>query len=207
MSSIFDFAISNGAWLFSGVGLSAITLIYSIIINSNFDKQNQDSKNLAEKIAKIAVETDAESKTDAIKPDLIENLVNTYHRQALSQASIQFYFSVIAATSGFALIIFMVLTKNGSSDVEIILKSLPGAAISSVSGLFFKQASETRQRATELYDRLRNDKQVKEAISLVNTIDDISVKSIIKAQIALNMSGIKCDSINTSELFNKMLNK
>jgi hypothetical protein len=35
---------------------------------------------------------------------------------------------------------------------------------------FFRQVTEIRQRATDLYDRLRNDKQIAESIALVASI-------------------------------------
>jgi len=43
--------------------------------------------------------------------------------------------------------------------------------IDSVAYLFFKQASETRQRATEFYDRLRTDKKNTESINLIAHIE------------------------------------
>ena len=59
-----------------------------------------------------------------------------------------------------------------------------------VAFLFFRQASETRQRATELYDRLRRDKQMTESLRLVTSIEDLRVRSAVKAQMALHMSGL-----------------
>ena len=141
---------------------------------------------------------------DIVKSSLIEELISSYHRQALSQAGIQFYFSVVAAAIGFGIIVYIVLTRNTSSEFELVLKSLPGVAISSVAGLFFKQAGETRKRATELYDRLRTDKYMKQAISLVDSIDDFKIKSVIKAQMVLNMAGVKYDPISMTDLLNKI---
>ena len=86
--------------------------------------------------------------------DLISDLVNSYHQQALSQARVQFWFSVVAATVGFVYIIY------SASDQADILKILPGVVIDTVALLFFRQAEQTRQRATELYDRLRKDSQM-----------------------------------------------
>lgn len=197
--------IDNKDWIVSGIGASLVMAILQTIMSQRFKNENQKSEKLVEKIAEAAT-TNANNKKD-IEWDFIENLINTYHKQALNQASIQFYFSVGAATTGFILIIVMVLTGANSGQFELVLKSLPGVAISSVAGLFFKQASETRQRATQLYDRLRKDKQIKEAISLVDSIDDNSIKAVIKAQIALNMSGMECAPVNTSDLFNKILSK
>lgn len=120
----------------------------------------------------------------------VENLINNYHEQALGQAKAQFWFSVVAATIGFAWILYS--GANISADnFASVSKILPGVVMDAVAFLFFKQASETRQRATELYDRLRRDKQMAESVPLVSSIEDIKVRSAVKAQIALHMSGLE----------------
>jgi hypothetical protein len=76
------------------------------------------------------------------------------------------------------------------------MKILPGAVMDAVAFLFFKQATETRQRATELYDRLRTDKRNTESVNLVSSIEDVKVRSAVKAQIALHMSGLNPSPID-----------
>jgi hypothetical protein len=61
---------------------------------------------------------------------------------------------------------------------------------------FLKQASETRQRATDLYDRLRKDQQITESIALASTIEAARVRSAVKAQMALRMAGLDPSPIN-----------
>lgn|SRR4029077_18022313 len=61
---------------------------------------------------------------------------------------------------------------------------------------FFKQAAEIRQRATELYDRLRQDKQVAESSAIVASIEDVHLRSAVKAQLALHMSGLQPNAID-----------
>lgn len=56
--------------------------------------------------------------------------------------------------------------------------------------MFFKQAEKTRERATALYDRLRQDSQVESARAMVESIDDVQIRSLVKAQISLHMSGL-----------------
>jgi hypothetical protein len=58
-----------------------------------------------------------------------------------------------------------------------------------VAFLSFRQAVETRQRATELYDRLRRDKQMAESSAIVASIEDVRRRSAVKAQLALHVSG------------------
>jgi hypothetical protein len=127
----------------------------------------------------------------------VENLINNYHEQALSQAKAQFWFSVVAATVGFAWIL-IAGTGITAENLASVTKTLPGVVMDAVAFLFFRQASETRQRATELYDRLRRDKQMSEAVELVSSIEDLRVRSAVKAQIALHMSGLKPNPVDLS---------
>lgn len=125
----------------------------------------------------------------------VSELVNGYHLQALSQAKIQFWFSVSAATVGFFYILLAAYqTTEGS--IAIILNVLPGVVIDAVAFLFFKQAEQTRERATALYDRLRQDNQIEDARELVESIEDLRIRSLVKAQIALHMSGLNPKEID-----------
>jgi hypothetical protein len=127
----------------------------------------------------------------------VEGLISGYHEQALSQAKAQFWFSVVAATIGFAWILY-----GGSqiSPEKLATTShiLPGVVMNAVAFLFFRQSSETRRRATDLYDRLRRDKQVAESVALVSSIEDVLVRSAVRAQIALHMSGLQPAPIELS---------
>jgi hypothetical protein len=121
--------------------------------------------------------------------DFVSELVNGYHQQALSQAKVQFWFSVVAATIGFVYILFAA-SRTDDGSFAIVLNVLPGVVIDVVAFLFFKQAEQTRERATSLYDRLRQDSQVESAREMVESIDDLQIRSLVKAQIALHMSGL-----------------
>lgn len=121
--------------------------------------------------------------------DFVSELVNGYHQQALSQAKVQFWFSVAAATVGFGYIL-VAATRAGDGTLAVVLNSLPGVVIDAVAFLFFKQAEQTRERATALYDRLREDSLVEGAREMVESIDDVQIRSLVKAQIALHMSGL-----------------
>jgi hypothetical protein len=126
----------------------------------------------------------------------IEALIHGYHEQALSQSSTQFWFSVAAATIGFAWILATGITAD---SIIAAFKVTPGVILDAVAFLFFRQASETRQRATDLYDRLRRDKQMGDSILLVASIEDTRVRSAVKAQMALHMAGLEPSPINLTQ--------
>lgn len=156
-------------------------------------------ENLSSRVAAV----EAHSTVDTAPPAawaVVQDLVSDYHRQALDQARVQFWFSIAAATVGFSLIVFMAATAQDSTSLTLLLRVTPGVAIDTVAALFFKQASETRQRATELYDRLRTDNQQTKALELVDSISNEIVRSMVKAQMALHMAGINAPTIDSEIL-------
>jgi hypothetical protein len=120
----------------------------------------------------------------------VSNLIVDYHEQALNQAKVQFWFSVIAASIGFLLIIINLFFTGSSNTNNNLLNTIPGIVIDAIAALFFKQANDTRKRATELFDRLRIDNQKEDAIKLAEKIENKEIKDLIFAQIAINTSGV-----------------
>ncbi len=131
---------------------------------------------------------------------VFEELMSSYHNQALNQSSIQFWFSIMASVGGFVLIAYMLLSVENVSEIEYVTRALPGVMIELVAGLFFKQATDTRKRATDYFDKLRADKQVAKGIIIANSIEDKLLKSIAKTQIALNLSGIETEKLDLLNL-------
>jgi len=159
---------------------------------------------LSAAIAKIgALPLKPGEKGDADSWTAVEGLVTAYHTQALDQARVQFWFSVVAASIGFVLIVFMTSTAKDATELQLVLKSVPGIAIDAVAALFFKQASETRERATALYDRLRSDSEKQRALDLVNSIEVPTIRAAVQAQLALHMAGFKADAIDYKSLFSQ----
>ncbi len=134
--------------------------------------------------------------------DLITELVNGYHHQALSQAKVQFWFSIIAATVGFVFILVSASTTQ-LDTLAGVLKIVPGVIIDAVALLFFRQAEQTRQRATELYDRLRKDSQMTMSQRILDAITDPQIKSIAQAQIALHLAGLQMSEMDLASFIAK----
>ena len=140
---------------------------------------------LEDTLSRIPTEPSAPTATESA----VELLINSYHEQALGQSSVQFWFSVVAATIGFIWILYSASVVD-PKDLIQLMNVLPGVAMDAAAFLFFRQATQTRERATQLYDRLRTDKQMTESISVVTSIEHKEIKSAVQAQIALHMSGI-----------------
>jgi membrane protein implicated in regulation of membrane protease activity len=122
--------------------------------------------------------------------EVIDGLIRGYHEQALRQADTQFWFSVIAAAVGFAWILYAG-SRMDAKNLGAAMQVVPGVIVDVVAVLFFRQAAETRQRASDLFDRLRKDDQLLEALGLVERIEDARMRGLIEAQIALQLAGLQ----------------
>lgn len=118
---------------------------------------------------------------------LAGELLRGYHRQAISQAKILFWFSMMAAAVGLIILSYAIVMSSHMSELQLLLRSSSGTVIEIMAGLFFRQAREVRQRATALFDRLRLDRQQTSAIILAESITDAKVQSIVKAYLAIKM--------------------
>jgi len=136
---------------------------------------------------------EAHSSLSSIAAELIES----YHTQALTQAAAQFWFSVSAATIGFLFIMYIGFFYSLKRQPQLtLLNTLPGIAIEAVAALFFKQAEDTRKRATELYDRLRLDDKQTQAITLIQSIENQELRDFVKAQWALQIVGLESHAVD-----------
>lgn len=199
------------------VGIIALILIYILHLRSTkFISNNQKtSEDILYKIQKStkalsrilsdsgkASNSDAGLKTDAVeivKEDLqqfdsnIERLITNYHEQALFQSKVQFWFSIIASVIGllFIIVIITVCVSQQSAWYEYFARTFPGIIIEVISALFFSQSKETRERASDFLNRLREDRSYEKGIDIAESISDEKLKSALKSEIALRLCGIK----------------
>lgn len=161
------------------------------------------TEQLIQALEKIALQSSLTKRKEERRDDQpqtlgpVQDLVNSYHRQALNQARVQFWFSVIAASVGFIWVIYSGVNID-AAQLGTVLKIVPGVAVDTVAYLFFRQARETRARAIDLYDRLRTDERQTQAVALVGSIEDGRVRSVVKAQLTLNMAGLQPSPVDPS---------
>lgn len=117
-------------------------------------------------------------------------ILESYHNQALQQAAVQFWFSIMASALGFALIFMTIFFAENETWYEYILKSFPGAIVEVISALFISQAKETRDRATNLFKELNYDDKIEKSVEIADTIEDFDMKADVKAKIALHIIGM-----------------
>jgi hypothetical protein len=121
----------------------------------------------------------------------LEAVVNDYHQDGLRQSRLWFAASLVAASVGFVWLLVFAVTAIAQADWTSTLRGLPGVVVEAMSALFFQQASASRRRATELLDRARSDTSLRQAMALVNSIENPTLRDQTRAQIAVEVSRVE----------------
>lgn len=178
----------------SAIILSAISTIATAIIGKRVETSNNNSEKIIYELKRVGEDEVGAGERNARLgrnyDDKLEKLIQSHHEQALQQSLIQFWFSLGAAVAGFVFIICTVFFSKSTEWYEYIVKALPGGIIEIVSVLFFSQSRETRERASDFLNRLREDRQYEKSIAIAETIQDEKLKSLLKAEIAMHLCGI-----------------
>lgn len=138
--------------------------------------------------------------TDEAEPDVeaepdIEadyRLLRAYHELGLAQSRVSFWFSLVFASLGFALIAVSVVTAqtNDLNRAATVVPIVAGAIVDAIAGLFFVQSNRARQLMAGFFDRLREDRRMQESIQVADTISDDDLRSRVKVVLALNLAGV-----------------
>jgi hypothetical protein len=195
----------------AAVSLTALGLATALLSGKNNEELEVQIKRVRE-VANVAAKSSPMSigyyasipeesidKNEECLRDLAGQLIRSYHTQALAQATAQFWFSVTAASIGFLVIMYTCFSSVRFRDPYVtLLNTIPGIAIEAVAALFFRQAEDTRKRATALYDRLRLDDRQLQAINLLESIQNKELRDIVKAHWALHIAGLEAQPMDLS---------
>jgi hypothetical protein len=116
--------------------------------------------------------------------------LSEYHSQGLAQSRISFWFSLIFAGLGFAVIVTALLAmSNGAKladQTKPFISVISGIITEAVSALFFVQSNKARALMIEFFDKLRADRKLEEALRLANDLPDSIMQSRLRILLALN---------------------
>jgi ABC-type multidrug transport system fused ATPase/permease subunit len=112
-----------------------------------------------------------------------------YYAQALAQAKLSFWFSMIFASIGFFVIIMSGIdyAHDGSA---VIFKLASGTIVEAISALFYVQANKTQKSMLAFFEKLRLDKRYMDAMRYSKEISDDSLKSQTISKVVLGLSGV-----------------
>ena len=114
----------------------------------------------------------------------------SYYNQALTRATVSFWFSLIFAAIGFGVIIFAFATHQSGDLGGTALKLLSGTVIDAVSSLFFIQSTNAQKSMGEFFEKLRLDRLNVEARDMIQNIENPERRDQLRAQLVLKYSGI-----------------
>jgi hypothetical protein len=104
-------------------------------------------------------------------------LLREYHAQGLAQSKVSFWFSLIFAALGFAVIVSAIFSLQPEARLleqgRTFITLIAGTIIDAVAALFFVQSNKARQLMVDFFDRLRNDRKLEESLKLAINIPDL----------------------------------
>jgi hypothetical protein len=112
--------------------------------------------------------------------DYHESIKRAYNN-TIMQYSRSFYFSLVFAVVGFCLIAYALIFKMETNpNWPAVFVS---AVIQSVPALFFYLSDRARRQMTHVFGDLRKDNEVSRAYELLDTIEDVQRKELLKEEI------------------------
>ncbi|MFC9663276.1 hypothetical protein ACFVJ5_23800 [Nocardia sp. NPDC127606] len=145
-------------------------------------------------VAEDRAELVAEGK-DPTEAAVISNaaLFGQYHARSLAQSQLSFYFALLSAVVGFAVIVVALWTvgSKGTDQVGVAGVQLTGAVIIEVvAALFFRLSNQSRQLLVDFFDKLRQDRQFEEGLALARDMPTSSpMAHRLHSAIALHLIG------------------
>jgi hypothetical protein len=86
-----------------------------------------------------------------------------YYSQVLAQSKTSFWFSLIFASLGFAVIVIAGFMYSSATLGATVAQFFAGVIMDAVSALFFVQSKNAQAAMAEFFDKLRRDRQAFEA--------------------------------------------
>jgi hypothetical protein len=138
-------------------------------------------------------------------------LLKQYHSQGLSQSRVSFWFSLIFAALGFAVIVIAILAANKDKSFweqsNSIISLLSGTIIDAVSALFFVQSNRSRELMANFFEKLRADRKIEESLKLCDEIPDDYLRSKLKLVLSLHFAEITPSDNIISMVFRELKDK
>ena len=121
-------------------------------------------------------------------PFEIEQLTN-YYSQILAQSKVSFWFSLIFASLGFAIIVVAAFLYTDGSGTATVAQFIAGIIMDAIAGLFFVQSHNAQKSMGEFFDKLRNDRLHMESRKLCDTVQNAAAQDALRVHLSLHYAG------------------
>jgi hypothetical protein len=195
----------------SSILIGLVTIISVVQVLFTIKRKARESETLEKTIETVrqheSVTFTGQENTNELKRSLEEEkyaLFLQYHSQGLSQSQISFWFSLVFAAIGFAIIVMGILSVQKDISIwnqgKAFITLISGVIIDAVSALFFVQSNKARQLMIEFFDKLRTDRKFEESLKLANEIPDDTLKSRLKIALAMNFAEIVSNDVLLAQI-------
>lgn len=123
-------------------------------------------------------------------PFEIEQLAS-YYSQILSQSKVSFWFSMIFASLGFAIIVISAFLHTEGATTATVAQFTAGIIMDAVAGLFFVQSRNAQKSMGEFFDKLRSDRLHAESKLITEAVKSQNAKDSLRLHLALHYAGIE----------------
>jgi len=130
-----------------------------------------------------------------------------YYSQVLGQSRVSFWFSLIFASLGFAVIIAAALMYSEKTTGSSIASFVAGVIVDAVAALFFVQSRESQKAMAEFFDKLRIDRERLESRRMVEMVSDPVAKDAARLQLALHLAGVPEGKVIADSIIESALNR
>jgi hypothetical protein len=128
-----------------------------------------------------------------------------YYSQVLAQSKTSFWFSLIFASLGFAVIVIASFLYSSSTSGATIAQITAGLIMDAVSALFFVQSKNAQTAMGEFFDKLRRDREQAESRKLCESLESTVARDALRIELALYYAGIKDSSAVSKSILNDWL--
>lgn len=125
-----------------------------------------------------------------------------YYAQILYQAKVSFWFSLVFASLGFAVIVLAAFRYSDQQAGSSVATFVAGIIMDAVAALFFVQSKSAQTSMGQFFDKLRRDRQHAESRRLCDTILDDRVKDSLKLLLALHYAEV-AEPANVADMISR----
>lgn len=139
--------------------------------------------------AKVS-EMSTEVKASASGLDFETEQLERYYSQILSQSKISFWFSLVFASLGFAVIVLAAVFHKPETVGVTVTQVIAGVVMDAVSSLFFIQSRRAHEAMASFFEKLRKDRLHAESRRLCDEVSDARIKDALRVELILHYAEI-----------------
>lgn len=128
-----------------------------------------------------------------------------YYIKIFRLTKISYWFGVVFSLLGLSILMIMSFSDSEISSNKAIISLSCIAIIEIVSLLFVLKSNKFQKKMDQLFNNLQKDKQRNRTKKLIESIDDIILRDLLRIELTLYYSGIKNNPVSINESIQKVI--